>query len=205
MFSLAQVVVLLKTYGYFLIFPIAFVEGPIIAVICGWLASVGILHFGFAYLVLIAGNLVGDAFYYTLGYWGGPALINKWGHWFRLDGEKTLKLKKYFDNHGGKILLWAKIAPDLSATVILAGAGLARFNFLTFFRYGLMVEIPKTAILMFVGYLVGDAYQKIVNYFDYLGAVFSLIWVVVIGLVIFYYWRRSPGSKELAAVKEQVD
>lgn len=205
MFSLTQIIALLQTYGYFLIFPIAFVEGPIIAVLCGWLASAGILNFLTAYLVLISGNLAGDAFYYALGYWGGTALIKKWGHWFRLDLEKTIKLKKYFDDHGGKILLWAKIAPDLSATVILAGAGLARFNFLTFFRYGLLVEIPKTAILMMIGYLAGDAYQKIVNYFDYLGAIFSLIWVVVIGVIIFFYWRRSQGLKELARVEKQID
>lgn len=202
MFTLAQVVVLLKTYGYLLIFPIAFVEGPIIAVVCGWLAGAGILNFLVAYLVLIAGNLAGDAFYYALGYWGGTAVIKKWGHWLRLDLEKTVKLKKYFDDHGGKILLWAKIAPDLSAAVILAGAGLARFNFLTFFRYGLLVEIPKTAVLMLVGYFVVDAYQKIVNYLDYLGAIFSLIWVIVIGVVIFYYWRRSRGLRELVETEK---
>lgn len=205
MFTLAQVVVLLQTYGYFLIFPIAFVEGPIIAVICGWLAGAGILDFAVAYMVLIAGNLAGDAFYYALGYWGGPAAIKKWGHWFRLDLDKTVRLKKYFDDHGGKILLWAKIAPDLSATVILVGAGLARFNFWTFFVYGLMVEIPKTAILMLVGYFVVDAYQKIVNYFDYLGAIFSLIWVVIIVLIVTYYWRRSKKMRNLTDIPKPLD
>lgn len=202
MLTLAEVIILIKTYGYVLVFPIAFVEGPIIAIVCGWLVASGIFNLFLVYIILIIGNLSGDAFYYAVGYWGGTAVIKKWGHWLRLDLDKTVKLKNYFDNHGGKILLWAKIAPDLSATVILAGAGLARYNFKLFFRYGLMVEIPKTAILMLIGYFVGDAYQKIAVYFDYVGAVFSILLVILVGSMIFYYRRYS---RKLASVKKQLD
>ena len=190
MFTIAQVIVLLKTYGYLLIFPIAFVEGPIIAVICGWLVAADILNFFVAYLVLILGNLAGDAFYYSIGYWGGPPLIKKWGHWLRLDLEKTIKLKNHFDNHGGKILLWAKIAPDMTTSFILAGAGLAKYSFKLFFRYGLTVEIPKTLTLMLIGYFFGDAYQKIANYLDYVGALSSLFLALII-VFFFYYLRKN--------------
>ncbi|MFA6253663.1 MAG: VTT domain-containing protein [Candidatus Paceibacterota bacterium] len=190
MFTLAQVVVLLKTYGYVLIFPIAFVEGPIITVICGWLSAVGILNFFVVYAILIIANLLGDAFYYAIGYWGGPSLIRRWGHWLRLDLEQTVKLKNHFDNHGGKILLTAKITPHLAAAAVLAGAGLAKYRFTLFIRYCLLVEVPKTLILMLVGYFVGDAYQKIVVYLDYLGAVLSAVLVLILGYG-FYYWRRN--------------
>ncbi len=191
MFTTAQVIALLQTYGYLLIFPIAFVEGPIIAILCGWFSALGILNIVVAYVLLIVGNLAGDAFYYSIGYWGGPPLIKKWGHWLRLDLDKTMKLKGHFDNHGGKILLWAKLAPDMTTTFILAGAGLAKYNFKLFFRYGLMVEIPKTAILLTIGYFVGDAYQKIVVYLDYVGAATSILLASVIAFGLFYYWQKN--------------
>jgi membrane protein DedA with SNARE-associated domain len=174
MFSLAQVVVLLKTYGYFIIFPIAFVEGPIIAVICGWLSGVGILNFFIAYFLLIFANLLGDIIYYALGFWGGSPLIRKWGSWLRLDLDQTIKLKNHFDSHGGKILLTAKLTPHIAAAAVLAGAGLAKYSFFLFLRYSLMIEIPKTAVLMVIGYFVGDAYHKVVFYLDYVGAIISV-------------------------------
>ncbi|MFA5023174.1 MAG: VTT domain-containing protein [Candidatus Paceibacterota bacterium] len=202
MFTLAQVVVLLKTYGYLLIFPVAFVEGPIITVICGWLSASGILNVFVVFILLIIANLLGDAFYYAIGYYGGTAVIKKWGKWLRLDLEQTVKLKNHFDNHGGKILLTAKITPHLAAAAVLAGAGLAKYSFTRFLRYSLIIEIPKTMVLLLVGYLVGDAYQKIVVYLDYLGAIVS---VIVAGLLIygFYYWRRFDKLTTIQSQKNK--
>lgn len=189
MFTLTQVVVLLKSYGYLLIFPIAFVEGPIIAVVCGWLSAVGILNFVIAYFVLILANLLGDIFYYLIGYWGGTALIKKWGHWLHLDLKQATNLRQHFDNHGGKILLVAKVTPHLAAAAVLAGAGLARYSFIRFLSYGFLIEIIKTASLMLIGYFVGDAYQKVAFYLDYVGAVVSvLVAVLIIGG--FYHLRQ---------------
>lgn len=193
MFTIAQVIVLLKTYGYYLIFPIAFVEGPIIAVICGWFSALGILNFFIAYFILIFANLLGDAIYYTIGYWGGPPLIKRWGPWLKLDLEQTLKLKNHFDNHGGKILLTAKITPHIAAAAVLAGAGLAKYSFSKFLRYGLTIEVIKTAILMTIGYFIGDAYQKVVVYLDYAGAIMSVLLALALALG-FYYWRRSKKT-----------
>ncbi len=189
MFTIAQAILLLKTYGYYLIFPVALVEGPIIAVICGWFVALGILNFFVVYLLLIFANILGDTIYYLIGYWGGPPLIKKWGHWFKLDLEETVKLKKHFDNHGGKILLTAKITPHFASAAVLVGAGLAKYSFWSFLRYSLTIEIIKTAILMTIGYFIGDAYQKVVVYLDYAGAVLSIALAVALALG-FYYWRR---------------
>jgi membrane protein DedA with SNARE-associated domain len=194
MFTLTQVIVLLSTYGYLLIFPIALVEGPIITIISGWLSALGILNFFVAYLVLITANVLGDLVYYLVGYWGGPVLIKKWGHWLHLDLEQTAKLKNHFDNHGGKILITTKIVPHFAASAALVGAGLAKYRLRLFLRYCFFIEIIKTAILMSIGYFVGDAYQKIVVYFDYVGAIISIIVAVAI-VVGFYYWRKKQRKK----------
>lgn len=195
MFTIVQVIALLKTYGYILIFPIAFLEGPIIAVICGWFSAVGILNFFLAYFILILANLLGDIAFYLVGYWGGPPLIRRFGHLIGLDLEQTIKLKNHFDNHGGKILLTAKITPHIAAATVLTGAGLAKYSFYRFLRYGLTIEIFKTAILMLIGYFIGDAYQRVVFYLDYVGAVLSILLAValVIGL---YYWRQSKKNNK---------
>lgn len=188
--SVAQAVALLETYRYLLIFPIVFVEGPIITVICGWLVATGQLNFFLIYLLIITANLSCDSMYYAIGYWGGPAVIKRWGYWFRINLEQTIKLKNHFDNHGGKILLVAKITPHFAATVGLAGAGLAHYRFRLFFRYCASTEVIKTLVFLLVGYFIGDAYQEIVNYLNYFGAIISLAMVCLL-VYGFYYWRKS--------------
>ena len=189
--TLAQVVILIKTYGYWLIFPIAFIEGPILAVICGWLVALGILNFFVVYVILITANLLGDIIYYFIGYYGGTMAIKKWGHWLNLDLDQTIKLKNHFDNHGGKILLTAKIVPHLGTAPVLAGAGLARYSFLLFLRYSLIIEIFKTAILVALGYFMGDAYNQIAGYFNLAGFIYSLtVVIVILGFIIYWYRKK---------------
>ena len=102
---------------------------------------------------------------------------------------EAIKLKNHFDNHGGKILLTAKITPHVGAIAVLAGAGLARYSFSRFLRYGLTIEIVKTIVFLTVGYFIGDAYQKIIVYLDYFGAIISVALALVLAYG-FYYWRQ---------------
>jgi len=191
MFTLVEVVALLKAYGYFLVFPIAFFEGPITAVICGWLAGIGIFNFFIVYFILILANIVPDSLLYALGYYGGPPVIKKWGHWFHLDLEKTIKLKNHFDNHGGKILLTVKVIPHFATTPLLVGAGLAKYSFWLFLRYSLTIELIKTAVLLLVGYFIGDAYQRIVVYLDFVGGAISILLVVVLVIGLCYWLKKK--------------
>lgn len=188
--ELVEITSLVQTYGYWLIFPVALVEGPILAVICGWLVALKVLNLFLVYVILAGANVLGDSLYYAVGYWGGTMAIKRWGRWLRLDLEQTVKLKSHFDSHGGKILLAAKIAPHFGTAPALAGAGLARYNFWLFLRYSVTIEIFKTAILLGIGYFAGDAYQKIATYFDYLGALVSALLALAIGIG-FYCLRRN--------------
>jgi len=186
----AQIIGLISTYRYVIIFPIAFLEGPIIAIICGWLVAQGLLNFFLIYLLLVLANILGDVIYYALGYWGGRPLIRKWGHWLKLDLEQAEKMKNHFDNHGGKILMAGKIVPHFAVAAVLVGAGLARYGFSLFLRYCLLTELVKTGALLILGFYLGDAYQKITVYFDYLGAIISILIVVII-IALIYYFRKN--------------
>lgn len=68
--SFQQIISLLTAYKYFFLFPIVVVEGPIITVIAGFLSSLGYLNIIIAYLVVVAGDIVGDSAYYAIGFYG---------------------------------------------------------------------------------------------------------------------------------------
>lgn len=190
--TLAEIVVLIKTYGYWLIFPIAFVEGPIITIICGWLSSLGILNFFLVYLLVITADLSGDILYYSIGYWGGPPLIRKFGKFLRIDLDQVLKMKNHFDNHGGKILAVGKITPHIGVITVLVGAGLSKYRFSLFIYYCLLTEMVAALILVSLGFYLGSAYQQIAIYLNYWGAAVSIFAVLVVLVIIYrFYWGKN--------------
>ena len=69
---------LLMTYRYLILFPLAAVEGPIVALLVGFLISLGYFQFFPAFGIMILGDLIPDSFYYYLGRFGNKKnLIEK--------------------------------------------------------------------------------------------------------------------------------
>src|SRR5258708_12893626 len=66
-FSFTKILELLVHYRYFVLFPISIVEGPIVTVLGGFLASMGQLSVLWVFVVVVLGDLVGDSLYYFLG------------------------------------------------------------------------------------------------------------------------------------------
>ena len=63
---------LLHDYGYYVLFPLAVVEGPILAVIAGFLCATGIMNPFLVYLFIVSGDIVGDSVCYFAGRSGSP-------------------------------------------------------------------------------------------------------------------------------------
>src|SRR5262249_14736772 len=123
---LTTLIAWLLAYRYLVLFPIAVIEGPIIAIVAGSLAANNQLNFMGAYLIIIAGDLVGDSFYYLLGRYSRTRTIRFWGHRIGLAEEHARKVDQHFEKHAGKTLFLGKLAFSLEIPVIIS-AGLARY------------------------------------------------------------------------------
>ena len=121
--SLDQIVQLVIQFKYIILYPIAVLEGPIISIIAGFLVSKGYLGFIITYLLLMAGDLTGDIFYYGVGRWGGRKLIDRWGPRLGLNPKRMAKVDDHFLRHGGKTLLFGKWTQTVGAPILVtAGA-----------------------------------------------------------------------------------
>ena len=89
---LEQIILLLTTYKYLLLFPIVVFEGPIITVIAGFLSSLGYLNIFIAYGVVVVGDIAGDIMYYALGYYGRDRFVNRWGRFLGITSERVERL-----------------------------------------------------------------------------------------------------------------
>ena len=65
--SLHATVALILAYKYLILFPLALVEGPVIAIVAGFLIRLGYLDLSAAYLIMCAGDFFPDTAYYYIG------------------------------------------------------------------------------------------------------------------------------------------
>ncbi len=193
--TLTQVLLLLEHYKYILIFPITVIEGPIITVITGLLVSLGYLNGFLAYVILVLGDLTGDLFYYALGRYGRHAAwIKKWGKYIGYSEKSEAFLENHFKKHPIKTFMLGKVAHGVGTTVLIA-AGIARVSIPEFLWYNLLGTLPKTLILVLIGYYVGNSYEQIDKYLGSV-AVFTTVGavVLVVGYVLMTKYASSYFS-----------
>jgi len=173
----------LLVYGYFVLFPITIVEGPIITILAAFLASQGYLDVVLVYLIAVAGDIVGDLLYYTVGRYGRTGIVDRWGHLIGLTHERLEYATRSFDVRSGKMLLFGKLTHAIGWVVLMA-AGAARMPLGRFVKFNLAGSIVKCLALVLVGYYAGQAYRTIDSYIGR----FSLVAFMVIALGIAAHW-----------------
>ncbi|MFA6306146.1 MAG: DedA family protein [Candidatus Gracilibacteria bacterium] len=188
---LDSIVLLLSTYKYLILLPIAFLEGPIISVIAGFLCSTGILNIPITYAILLLGDWGGDTLYYAIGRFGGRPLIRKWGHFLGFTEEKVLKIEKHFEKNAGKTLVVGKT--QAIGMVFLTAAGLSKMPYGKFMLINLIISLPKTILFLVIGYFAGETYDMINEYLGIYGAVTTIALILGVGI---YFFTKSRNNEK---------
>lgn len=184
------------TFRYALIFPIAVIEGPIIAVISGFLVHQHIVSLFLTYGVLLAADIVGDAGYYVLGRWGGRQLLDRFGKYIGAHPEKVALFEKQFEKHGNKIILIGKFT-QVGGLPSLIGAGIARMPFVAFLIWNTIGSAIKIPIFMAIGYYFGAAYERInayLNSFYTIGTLFLIL--LFLGTLVYLVHKEHKKRNE---------
>lgn len=191
MLSLVQIYYSLIGYQYLVLFSLVAIEGPIISVAAGFLVAQGLMNIYLAFFIIIIADLIGDALYYALGRWGANFGMKI----FRISQERLTQLEKYFISHGGKTLLWGKLAHGIGTSFLFA-AGAAKMPFRKFLYFNFIATIPKSIILLFIGYLFGQSFARIGKYFDYY-AVFTLSLGIILITIYLMLAKKFRKKEEL--------
>lgn len=187
-----QIIGLLLEYKYLIMFPLVMLEGPITTIIAGFLSSTGQLNFWLAYFLAAVADLTSDAGYYFLGRFGREKFIEKYGHYVGITGAVIEKLENQFRKHGGKMLVFGKIADPLSST-IQATAGLTKMNFKKYAFWNVIATFPKSLLLLTIGFYFGEAVSSVNFYQKIIGIIAS---VAGLGIIAAYFsYRRIIGKK----------
>ena len=173
----------LVRYKYGLIFPIAVIEGPIIMILTGFLASLGFVNFILALFVVAIGDLCGDSIYFMIGKYGKETFIRKYGHFIGINIERERKIENHFAEHADRTLLIGKFAHGVGA-IILVAAGLANVPYRKVLALNALTTLAKTLFLMLVGYYFGQVYLQLNIYLNYLALGLLILFIVIYIVVL---------------------
>jgi membrane protein DedA with SNARE-associated domain len=191
MIQTSEIFKLLFTYSYLILFPLVVVGGPIVTIIAGFLVSLGFMDFIPTYLTIVSGDLVGDFVYYSAGRWWLNKTYKGVLNFFSIDMKIVRKLETAIKKRKGPFLFFGKLSHAVGG-IILFAAGSAEIPLKEFLWFNFLATLPKSLILIAVGYYFGSTVSNFKKYLDFTVLGLFVLTVVLIGL---YYGVTYLSNK----------
>jgi len=147
---------------YVFIVAFSFADGPFLSLVFGVLIKLGYFSLLPVYIALMVGDLLGDTFWYYVGFFFGHRFIRKFGKYFNITEESVEKVKNIFHKHKHPILFVSKITNGFGfALATLMTAGMVKLPFGKYLAVNAFGQLVWTGFLISVGYFFGNLYLTV--------------------------------------------
>jgi membrane protein DedA with SNARE-associated domain len=182
---------LILQYKYLVMVPLIPFAQPLVGMVAGLLARLGLMELWVVYVVLVTVALAGDIMWYWVGYHWGERFVGRFGRFFAVTPGHVESVKHIFNRYHAPILLVSKVTNGFGlAIVTLFTAGLTRIPFGRYMLLNTVGELVWAAMIVAIGYFFGEAYVRVHDLFGRatLTALFILFILALIGVGV--YTRR---------------
>lgn len=194
------IIQLIIEYRYWILFPLACIEGPMLAFIAGTLIALGYFNPFAVFGILVLGDVLPDISYYFLGRYGKQkSLIERFGPRIGITPERFEVARTLWFGHTFKTMLITKFAYGLS-TPLLVTAGLVHLPFNRFWQSSVPLSILQYVILLALGYFLGASFALVESS---LARVQLIIAAVAVLFAVYYFVTSSFRKKFLAEQKKE--
>lgn len=196
----------LDHYGYWAVAAFVFLEdfgvpvpGETILIAAAVYAGAGRLNPVLVGAIAVTAAVLGDNLGFAIGHFAGRAAIVRWGRYVLLSEERLAKAERFFDRHGGKVIVVARFIEGLrQANGIIAGASeMSWWRFLPFNALGAALWV---ATWLTIGELAGshiDAIYRGISRYSLVAL--GVLVLVVLALVARFLLRRRRRSAASSA------
>jgi len=201
---LGTVAPVLDNYGYLAVAGLVMVEnfgvpapGETILVAASVYAGTGRLSIVGVGVIAVLAAIIGNCIGYAIGYFGGHALVLRYGKYVFLTPERLEKTERFFARRGGLVVVAGRFIEGLrqAAGIIAGTAEMPWKRFLAFTTLGAVLWV---AVWAPVGYLAGDHIGVI-----YATATRYSLYLLIALLVLLAAWiaravwrrKRSPAPR----------
>jgi membrane protein DedA with SNARE-associated domain len=192
----------LNHYGYLAVAGLVLIEdfgvpvpGETVLILGAVYAGAGRLNIVLVALLGFIGAVIGDNIGFALGHFGGRRLVERYGRYIFLTPERLDRATRFFERHGGKIIIVARFIEGLrQANGIIAGTTRmhwARFVFFNAIGAALWVAV-WTSVGYFSGSHINTIYNEATRYDTYLA-------IAVGVLLVAYIVRRLVRARRARA------
>lgn len=191
--TLQGVLSVLQFNGYWIIFIIMFLEGPLIAYAAGFASSLDIFNLYFVCFLAILGNFIPDMILYFMGRLIRGILHTRFFRLFGLSKKVILRIEKGFKKHLFKTMLVTKLAPLLPVPGLIL-AGVLKVKFKKFVFYDLLITIPSTIFFVLLGYYSGITYITLAKTLK-IGSILMPV-IILLVIVVWLLFRKFAKKVE---------
>jgi membrane protein DedA with SNARE-associated domain len=172
------------------------VPGETVLIIAAVYAGTGRLNIWLVALIAFLAAILGDNLGFAIGHFGGRPLAERFGKYIFLTPDRLDKTAKFFDRHGGKVIVIARFVEGLrQANGIIAGiTGMHWKKFLPFNMLGAALWV---GVWVSIGYFSGNNIDSIYK----AATKYELFFAIAVGLLILAWiaWRLRKHQKERVA------
>jgi membrane protein DedA with SNARE-associated domain len=201
------IVDIINTMGYPGIAALMFLENvfppipsEVIMSFAGFSSAQGNLSFTGILLAGTLGSVASSLPLYYAGRFIGEerlkSLADRYGKWVMVSSRDVERSIAWFEKHGNKAVFFGRLVPGVRS-LISVPAGIARMNLVTFLFYSFLGTALWTALLAYIGRVLGENYAQIEHYLDPLtyGALGALAIIAVL-----WVWKRRKSLVRSTAV-----
>jgi membrane protein DedA with SNARE-associated domain len=177
-------------WSYLLIALAVVFEGPVATLLSATAASTGLLNPALVFLAVMAGNLVGDTFWYSLGRLGNPEWFPHYGRRLGITQERLNQFQDSLHLRAPKFIFLTKLSSSLIIPALIA-TGLGRVSWRRWLPFLVAAEAIKSVCLVLIGYFSGEAIMQIEEAIKFL----PLVALPLLLLLLLPRLRRAAATR----------
>ncbi|TSC69098.1 MAG: Uncharacterized protein G01um101456_343 [Parcubacteria group bacterium Gr01-1014_56] len=195
--TVAQLII---DYRYWILIPLSFIEGPIVAFIAGTLASVGYFNVYFLAIFFLARDVIVDLLMYGVGYWGRNTRFVQWLlKKFGVTPREMEDVKILWNRNAGKTMFFSKLSYGVAAAFIVV-AGMVEMPLKKFVYYALLIAAAHYGVLLFLGYYLGASVGGSVTHI--LENIQYVLGGAILVISTYFLFKRYINAKMRKAEKD---
>lgn len=170
-------------------------EGPILFTVSGFFLRLGTEQF--MPVAIIIGNLVGDTFWYSFGYFFAGRMVRERGSFLGVTTDHLQTAERLFEKYQGRMLVLTKATLGFGTSVgipaMLMAAGMTKVSFRRYMTFNILGEVVLLTLFMTIGYTFGISYESVSKDLRWL-TIGSLLVLFVFGMyfVRVYLAKKKP-------------
>jgi membrane-associated protein len=174
----------LNGIGYFMMFLMLMIEGPIVNFVSSFASSLGYFNVFLVLPLAILANITADMIYYLMGRYAGKSKFVKKYMTRSMSHEKMEKTKFFLKKNPGKTIVAIKLTPFVPLAGIIL-IGMAEVPLKKFLSFSMWVDIIMCLVITMLGFYSGALFSMIFRYFEY--GLYGLGLLVVLTLLFWIF------------------